>query len=242
MTEKIKGEVEQITESQAAGLGGMLTEKISRRTFGKLLGAQTVLASTVSLSGCLGGGGGDGDSSPSTEVGLSRAAFVAKVSDYFGWYHQSGYNDYWKVPVRTFSDVKATDLYGKQIEGVIRSTFVIDVATDGTGTIEVAQYNVKATGHVARLRRELDLRAATRHRGRGRHRSGFGQLRERSQDTDTIDGHPLDDGADCQHRLGRVDSAVHARPDSFVGTAGEDRHLLLCAGRSVLCGHAAGGV
>lgn len=48
-------------------------------------------------------------------------------------------------------------LYGKQIEGVIRSTFVIDVATDGTGTIEVAQYNVKATGHVARLRRELDI-------------------------------------------------------------------------------------
>ena len=48
-------------------------------------------------------------------------------------------------------------LYGKQIEGVIRSTFVIDVATDGTGTIEVAQYNVKATGHVAKLRRELDI-------------------------------------------------------------------------------------
>ncbi|HEX2857344.1 MAG TPA: peroxiredoxin, partial [Propionibacteriaceae bacterium] len=43
------------------------------------------------------------------------------------------------------------------IEGVIRSTFVVDVAEDGTGTITNAQYNVKATGHVDRLRRELDV-------------------------------------------------------------------------------------
>ncbi len=46
-------------------------------------------------------------------------------------------------------------LYGKQIEGVIRSTFLVDVDADGAGTIAVAQYNVRATGHVARLRREL---------------------------------------------------------------------------------------
>jgi thioredoxin-dependent peroxiredoxin len=44
-------------------------------------------------------------------------------------------------------------LYGKEVEGVIRSTFV--VGTDGT--IEVAQYNVKATGHVAKLRKDLGL-------------------------------------------------------------------------------------
>ena len=44
-------------------------------------------------------------------------------------------------------------LYGKLVEGVIRSTFV--VGTDGK--IEVAQYNVKATGHVAKLRRDLGL-------------------------------------------------------------------------------------
>jgi peroxiredoxin Q/BCP len=44
-------------------------------------------------------------------------------------------------------------LYGKTVTGVIRSTFVIDE----DGTIETAQYNVKATGHVARLRRELGL-------------------------------------------------------------------------------------
>ena len=44
-------------------------------------------------------------------------------------------------------------LYGKTVEGVLRSTFVIDE----TGKVEVAQYNVKATGHVAKLRRDLGL-------------------------------------------------------------------------------------
>lgn len=44
-------------------------------------------------------------------------------------------------------------LYGKLTRGVIRSTFVIDA----DGKIELAQYNVKATGHVARLRRILGI-------------------------------------------------------------------------------------
>lgn len=44
-------------------------------------------------------------------------------------------------------------LYGKTVVGVIRSTFVID----RKGTIELAQYGVKATGHVAKLRRDLGL-------------------------------------------------------------------------------------
>lgn len=48
-------------------------------------------------------------------------------------------------------------LYGKEIEGVIRSTFVIDVDGEGNGTVRVAQYNVRATGHVAKLRRELGV-------------------------------------------------------------------------------------
>lgn len=48
-------------------------------------------------------------------------------------------------------------LYGKEIEGVLRSTFVIDVDEEGEGTVRVAQYNVKATGHVAKLRRELGV-------------------------------------------------------------------------------------
>jgi thioredoxin-dependent peroxiredoxin len=46
--------------------------------------------------------------------------------------------------------------YGKTITGVLRSTFVVDEE----GKIVEAQYNVKATGHVARLRRTLGLEAA----------------------------------------------------------------------------------
>ncbi|HEX7716552.1 MAG TPA: thioredoxin-dependent thiol peroxidase [Marmoricola sp.] len=46
-------------------------------------------------------------------------------------------------------------LYGKTVEGVIRSTFVVDEQ----GRIELAQYNVKATGHVAKLRKDLGLGA-----------------------------------------------------------------------------------
>ena len=48
-------------------------------------------------------------------------------------------------------------LYGKLVEGVIRSTFVVDVDAKGSGTVAVAQYNVRAAGHVAKLRRELGL-------------------------------------------------------------------------------------
>ena len=44
-------------------------------------------------------------------------------------------------------------LYGKVVTGVIRSTFVISPS----GKIEHAFYNVKATGHVAKLIRDLDL-------------------------------------------------------------------------------------
>jgi thioredoxin-dependent peroxiredoxin len=44
-------------------------------------------------------------------------------------------------------------LYGKKSVGVIRSTFVVGP----DGKIEQAQYGVKATGHVARLRKELGI-------------------------------------------------------------------------------------
>jgi peroxiredoxin Q/BCP len=47
-------------------------------------------------------------------------------------------------------------MYGKTVTGVLRSTFVIDEE----GKVESAQYNVKATGHVAKLRRELGVDAA----------------------------------------------------------------------------------
>ncbi|HSY14553.1 MAG TPA: thioredoxin-dependent thiol peroxidase [Jatrophihabitantaceae bacterium] len=44
-------------------------------------------------------------------------------------------------------------MYGKTVTGVIRSTFVVDEQ----GKIAAAQYNVRATGHVAKLRRDLDI-------------------------------------------------------------------------------------
>lgn len=44
-------------------------------------------------------------------------------------------------------------MYGKKVQGVIRSTFLVDES----GKIAVAQYNVRATGHVAKLRGELSV-------------------------------------------------------------------------------------
>ena len=45
--------------------------------------------------------------------------------------------------------------YGKTYEGLIRSTVVVDP----DGRVAVAQYNVRATGHVAKLRRDLKVDA-----------------------------------------------------------------------------------
>ena len=47
-------------------------------------------------------------------------------------------------------------LYGKVVEGVIRSTVVLDEE----GVVTHAWYNVKATGHVAKIMRDLGLPAA----------------------------------------------------------------------------------
>lgn len=41
--------------------------------------------------------------------------------------------------------------YGRVVQGVIRSTLLIDES----GTVALARYNVKATGHVARIMRDL---------------------------------------------------------------------------------------
>lgn len=45
------------------------------------------------------------------------------------------------------------NLYGKAVTGVVRSTFVVDP----DGALRTAQYDVKATGHVKRLRAELGV-------------------------------------------------------------------------------------
>ena len=44
-------------------------------------------------------------------------------------------------------------MYGKTVTGVIRSTFVVGP----DGKLEEAQYNVRATGHVAKLRKDLEV-------------------------------------------------------------------------------------
>ena len=43
--------------------------------------------------------------------------------------------------------------YGKTYEGLIRSTVVVDP----DGKVALAQYNVRATGHVAKLRKDLKI-------------------------------------------------------------------------------------
>ncbi|MFB7474068.1 thioredoxin-dependent thiol peroxidase [Kitasatospora sp. NPDC056184] len=47
-------------------------------------------------------------------------------------------------------------LYGKTVTGVIRSTVIVDEQ----GRVEHALYNVKATGHVAKLLRDLKVETA----------------------------------------------------------------------------------
>jgi peroxiredoxin Q/BCP len=54
---------------------------------------------------------------------------------------------------QAYSAYGEKSLYGKTVQGVIRSTFVVGA----DATIELAQYNVKATGHVAKLRRDLGI-------------------------------------------------------------------------------------
>ncbi|MDF2146235.1 thioredoxin-dependent thiol peroxidase [Knoellia sp. p5-6-4] len=58
-----------------------------------------------------------------------------------------------KAVMRKWGAFGEKKLYGKTVEGVIRSTVVLDEQ----GTVSHAWYNVKATGHVAKLRRDLGL-------------------------------------------------------------------------------------
>jgi thioredoxin-dependent peroxiredoxin len=58
-----------------------------------------------------------------------------------------------KTALAAYGAYGAKQMYGRTVVGVIRSTFVI--APDGT--VERAMYGVKATGHVAKLRRDLGL-------------------------------------------------------------------------------------
>ena len=55
-------------------------------------------------------------------------------------------------------------LYGKTMVGVIRSTFVLDVDAKGDREGEARSTTVKATGHVAKLRRDLGWTPEVRRR------------------------------------------------------------------------------
>jgi peroxiredoxin Q/BCP len=61
-----------------------------------------------------------------------------------------------KQVLREYGAYGEKKLYGKTVEGVIRSTVVVDE----DGKVFLAQYNVKATGHVAKLMRDLKLNHA----------------------------------------------------------------------------------
>ena len=58
-----------------------------------------------------------------------------------------------RTVMREYGAFGEKKLYGKLVEGVIRSTVVVDE----DGKVFLAQYNVKATGHVAKLRKDLGL-------------------------------------------------------------------------------------
>jgi peroxiredoxin Q/BCP len=58
-----------------------------------------------------------------------------------------------KATLEAYGAYGEKTMYGKTVTGVIRSTFVVGE----DGRVEVAQYNVKATGHVAKLRRDLGI-------------------------------------------------------------------------------------
>ena len=61
-----------------------------------------------------------------------------------------------KTVMKEYGAYGEKSLYGKTVEGVIRSTVVVDE----DGKVFLAQYNVKATGHVAKLRKDLELNLA----------------------------------------------------------------------------------
>jgi peroxiredoxin Q/BCP len=58
-----------------------------------------------------------------------------------------------KETLKAYGAFGEKSLYGKTVVGVIRSTVVVDEQ----GKVEHALYNVKATGHVAKLLRDLKV-------------------------------------------------------------------------------------
>lgn len=127
MAEKPREKLSSFRKHNRRAWEGVLSEKISRRSFGKLLGAQTVLASSVTLSGCLGGGGGGSDDAPApaSKTLIEWAEFVTTISDHFDWAHSSEYIDQFKSLQQTFADVSlGTTAYAKQIETALEAGLI----------------------------------------------------------------------------------------------------------------------
>jgi peroxiredoxin Q/BCP len=61
-----------------------------------------------------------------------------------------------KTTLEAYGAFGEKTMYGKKVTGVIRSTFVVDE----DGKVEHAWYNVRATGHVAKLLKDLKIAAA----------------------------------------------------------------------------------
>jgi peroxiredoxin Q/BCP len=89
-----------------------------------------------------------------TVVGISRdaPAKLAKFREHDGLSFEL-LSDPDRVVHEAYGVWGEKQLYGKTVVGVIRSTFVLDEQ----GVIQLALYNVKATGHVAMLRKKLGL-------------------------------------------------------------------------------------
>jgi glyoxylase-like metal-dependent hydrolase (beta-lactamase superfamily II) len=105
-----------------------MTNTLSRRSFGQLLGAQAALGTTASLiTGSASGkeGTAHNTSPPLGSHPLSRAALVATIANYFDWVHSSEYVDPYKSVQPTFLDVVlGTTPYARQIETALEEGII----------------------------------------------------------------------------------------------------------------------
>ncbi|EPD32074.1 thioredoxin-dependent thiol peroxidase [Propionimicrobium lymphophilum] len=63
-----------------------------------------------------------------------------------------------KETIKAYGAWGVRKIYGKEVTGVIRSTFVVEVDDKGVGTIVEVQRNVRAKGHVSRIGAALGLK------------------------------------------------------------------------------------
>lgn len=62
-----------------------------------------------------------------------------------------------KDTIKAYGAWGTRKIYGKDVTGVIRTTYVIDMDADGVGKIADVQRNVRAKGHVSRIGATLGL-------------------------------------------------------------------------------------